>query len=65
MDQNSQQKVIKAGFTILRCDDQPCPRIKYKDKDRHEWATAERFNTKAERDRRFKQLMGMEMIVSD
>ena len=30
MDLNSQNKVLNAGFMLIRKDDQPQPRIKYK-----------------------------------
>ncbi len=42
MDLNSQNKVLKAGFMIIRKDDQPQPRIKYKQFGFPEWRT---FNT--------------------
>jgi len=57
MDAKSQLKVIEAGFLILRPDDQPSPRIKYKSNERHEWATMEKFESKAARDRRLKELL--------
>lgn len=65
MDSNSQRKVIAAGFTIIRCDDTPSPRIKYKGKGRQEWATLATFETKAARDRRFKELNEMSVFIND
>lgn len=65
MDKQSQLKVIAAGFTIIRSDDQPNTRIKHLNKDHHEWATLEKFETKAARDRRFKELMEISLIISD
>ncbi|HAQ21138.1 MAG TPA: hypothetical protein DCR40_18175 [Prolixibacteraceae bacterium] len=65
MDQASQVKVINAGFTILRCDDQPTSRIKFKGKDNHEWRTLEKFETKAARDRAFKNFMEMSFTIND
>lgn len=65
MDQNSQLKVINAGFKILRCDDQPSPRIKVKDGQSNEWRTLEKFPTKAERDRQFKMLLIDENTIQD
>ena len=65
MDSQSQQKVIAAGFTIFRCDDQPTPRIKYKGTESIEWRTYEKFDTKASRDRAFKKLMTMSFAISD
>ncbi|MDR1984102.1 MAG: hypothetical protein LBQ28_04695 [Prevotellaceae bacterium] len=60
MDVNSQKKVIAAGFTIIRCDDYPTPRIKIKNKIHQEWATMQKFETKAERDRLFKTLLELD-----
>jgi hypothetical protein len=65
MDSASQQKVIAAGFTIIRCDDTPSPRIKFKGKGTHEWATLEKFETKASRDRRYKELLTISSMISD
>lgn len=65
MDQKSQSKVIKAGFTIIHKDDQPSPRIKIKHKVRREWHSFLSFSTKAERDRYFKSLMESDFVISD
>lgn len=65
MDQASQLKVIAAGFTILRTDDQPSPRIKVKDKDHHEWSTLRKFETKAARDREYKELLKLQTVIND
>jgi hypothetical protein len=66
MDQKSQLKVIKAGFRILRIDDQPSPRIKIKDKTSMEWHTLEDcFKSKAARDRRFNELLVSNIFISD
>lgn len=51
MDAGSQLKVIRAGFTIIRYDDQPNLRIKFKDGEHLNWTTFRTFPTKAERDR--------------
>lgn len=65
MDSKSQQKVIAAGFTILRCDDHPSPRIKYKGKGQQEWLTLEKFETKAARDRAFNERLEKSNYISD
>lgn len=65
MDQSSQQKVIAAGFMIIRTDDQPTVRIKYKDKKQSEWKTLEKYQTKAARDRAFQELLKRNDCVSD
>ena len=57
MQLQSQIKVMNAGFTILRCDDSPSPRIKYKAEGNREWKTYHKFDSKAERDRTFKKLI--------
>lgn len=49
-------KIQKAGFKIIRTDDLPSPRIKEWKSD-SAWITVEKFGTKAERDRRFEELL--------
>lgn len=65
MDLNSQNKVMQAGFMLIRKDDQPQPRIKYKQLGFSEWRTLEKFSTKTERDRRFKELLKDSTIIED
>lgn len=65
MDAKSQKKVCNAGFIIIRADDHPQPRIKYKNKVRAEWETLEKFETKAARNRRFNKLLELELVISD
>lgn len=65
MDTYSQKKVIAAGFRIIRTDDQPTPRIKVKENGNYEWRTLEKFETKAARDRRFKELLKDKKNISD
>lgn len=65
MDTNSQMKVMAAGFRIIRTDDQPTPRIKVKENGSYEWRTLEKFETKAARDRRFKELLLVSTIIQD
>ncbi|KAF0198380.1 MAG: Uncharacterized protein FD166_1433 [Bacteroidetes bacterium] len=65
MDQSSQMKVMAAGFRILRTDDQPSPRIKVKENGNYEWRTLEKFETKAARDRRFKELLLENKTIQD
>ena len=65
MDQISQRKVTDAGFTILRPDDQPSPRIKYKSIAQHEWKTFAKFETKAARDRELAKYLELSTFISD
>ena len=66
MNATSQQKVIAAGFTIIRQDDYPNVRIKYKRKDSsRDWATFEKFETKVARDRRMAELLNDPMVIED
>lgn len=65
MDAKSQIKVCKAGFNIIRKDDHPQPRIKYKNDVQHEWKTMLKFDTKAARDRKFEVLMSMQLFIND
>lgn len=61
---NDQDKVIAAGFTIVRKDDYPNIRIKYR-VGNGAWSTLEKFDTKAARDRRLKELLKDNLIVED
>lgn len=65
MDQQSQQKVLNAGFIIIRKDDQPTPRIKQKTPFQHEWHTLSKYPTKAERDRAFDYFMKDAIYIND
>jgi len=65
MDAKSQLKVITAGFIILRCEDQPIPRIKFKSKSTHAWSTLEKFETKAARDRQLKEFLELSLYIQD
>jgi hypothetical protein len=58
-------KVMAAGFRIIRTDDQPSPRIKVKENGNYEWRTLEKFETKAARDRRFKELFRDVKTIND
>ncbi len=64
MNINSQDKVMAAGFKIIRTDDQPNIRIKYR-VGNGAWSTLEKFDTKAARDRRLKELLKDNLIVED
>ena len=68
MDATSQEKVIAMGFRVIRKDDYPQPRIKIKARGKGQnidWQTLEKFETKAARDRAFKDLMKDSMTISD
>lgn len=65
MDQRSQVKVTAKGFSIVRKEDWPSPRIKWKGGRSKEWRTLEKYATKAERDRAFEELMKDPMTISD
>jgi hypothetical protein len=65
MNATDQQKVIRAGFVLIRLDDQPSPRIKVKDDHGSEWRTMEKFETKAARDRKLERLLESEIILQD
>lgn len=47
MNLDSQNRVLKAGFMIVRKDEYPQPKIKYKQFGFPEWRTLEKFDTKA------------------
>lgn len=65
MNTQSQRKVMEHGFTILRIDDSPTIRIKYKNTKQSEWSTLETYSTKASRNRAFKSLLQSPMFIED
>lgn len=65
MSIDDQNKVKAAGFTIIRKDDYPEPRIKFSSGKNGGWATLEKYKTKAERDRAFKSLLDRKYIIAD
>jgi hypothetical protein len=65
MTMSDQLKVIKAGFVLIRADEYPTIRIKIKDGKSMEWRTLEKFETKAARDRKMRDLLKSDMIITD
>ncbi len=65
MDSKSQLKIIEFGFTIIRTDDYPNIRIKYKDEDHKDWCTLEVFPTKSARDKAFNELLEQPHFIQD
>lgn len=69
MTLNGHKKVLRAGFTIIRPDDQPKPRIKTLrptgELGNLNWVTLEKFDTKAARDRRFRELLENPDVLED
>lgn len=66
MDQDSRIKVMKAGFSIIRADDYPSPRIKVLVNSCGDYKTLEAgFKSKAARNRRFEELMSRDNILTD
>ncbi|HLN56109.1 MAG TPA: hypothetical protein VK207_08955 [Bacteroidales bacterium] len=65
MDQQSHLKCLKAGFKIIRKDDQPSPRIKIIEQGRDQWHTLAKYGTKAERDRHFEDLRKQPNILTE
>ena len=59
---NNYEKLVASGFMIIRRDDYPVPRIKQWGSDGI-WKTLEKFETKAARDRRIKELLQNDKIV--
>jgi hypothetical protein len=65
MEAKSLEKLMNAGYTFIRADDQPNIRIKYKKEGSGDWKTLEKFSTKASRDRRVKELLDDPKIVME
>lgn len=58
-------KLINSGYRLIRTDDTPSIRIKFRDKDNHDWKTlGEPFKSKAARDRQFKELLKHKKTIS-
>lgn len=58
------EKIAAAGFRIIRADDYPLPRIKEWKSD-SSWTTLEKFDTKAARERRIRELLDDPKIIVD
>ncbi len=67
MNATDQQKLIRAGFTIIRKEGHLTGRrIKYKGNGGHEWKTLEKdFPNNTALDRRMKELLNDEKTVED
>jgi hypothetical protein len=65
MTAKDQAKVIRKGFKIIRCQDEPTPHIKIKDIANGEWHHLEKFKNKAQRDRAFNDLLKLEHFIAD
>lgn len=65
MNLKDQNKLIKAGFMLVRPDDQPSPRIKIKDGKSTEWRTLSNFPSKAARDKKLKELLEIDKVIQD
>lgn len=65
MDRKSQDKVLKAGFIIIRKDDYPQPRIKARYTHDSDYRTYQQYKTKVGRDRVFNLLLKDEKVISD
>ena len=64
MTTRDQDKIMAAGFIIIRPDDFPNIRIKYR-VGNGAWKTLEKFDTKAARDRRLKELLKNILTIMD
>lgn len=66
MNSTDQKKLIIAGYTLVRRDDTPTPRIKIRSALTFEWQTLEKdFPSKAARDRRMGELLQSSTTIED
>ncbi|WP_353124072.1 hypothetical protein [Dysgonomonas capnocytophagoides] len=66
MNQTDQKKILDAGFTILRRQDNPKPIIKIKTSVKpYSWLKGEEFETKSARDRAMNELLKRDKCVED
>ena len=63
MESTSMYKLMAAGYMFIRPDDYPNARIKFRKQGSGEWKTLEKFETKAARDRRVKDLLQDDYII--
>lgn len=56
---------MKAGYRIIRKDDNPEPRIKIATGLNGAWRTLEKYKSKAERDRMFNMLLTADKTIDD
>lgn len=63
MDRKDQNKVLEAGFSIIRKGDYPIPHIKARTV--RDWKTIGKYKTKAERDRVFVELLKDNKTIND
>jgi hypothetical protein len=65
MESTSMNKLMVAGYMFIRPDDHPNIRIKFRKQDSGDWKTLEKFETKAARDRRIKELLEDDKIIME
>lgn len=65
MNIDSRNKLIAHGWSVIRKDDYPQPRIKVATGMNGQWSTLENFKSKAARDRAFKQLLMAGKTIDD
>lgn len=65
MNINSRNKLIKAGWKIIRKDDYPEPRIKIATGQNGAWRTLEKYKSKSERDRMFTVLLTADKTIDE
>lgn len=66
MTLDGHNKVIRAGFRIIRKQNDPTPHIKYKDGSVKDWSKlGDSYPSKAARDRSFKEMLKNPMILED
>lgn len=60
---DNNEKLVKAGFQIVRPDDNPSPRIKLWKKD-FSWVTISKYTTKAARDRDLEKMLEDDHVIT-
>lgn len=60
---DNNEKLVKAGFQIVRSDDNPSPRIKLWKKD-SSWVTISKYTTKAARDRDLEKMLEDDHVIT-
>lgn len=65
MNDESHLKLIKEGFTVIRSEDFPGMRIKFKDVEHPEWTEMNTYPSKYARDKALGELVAQPFIIND
>ena len=65
MDQQSHIKLVSKGYIIVRSDNNPQPRIKFKDSEHLEWHTLNKYIAREVRDLEYKKMLKLTNVIAE